>query len=84
MFSALRGCCAVACPASPRQTPVTYDSNGVLRGLVVRWDAVWVPLLDVNRLPGKDQRSESYWPVGVTDTEFICVVCKVRGPTRAG
>ena len=59
------------------QAPITYDSSGVLRVLVMNWDGAWVPVLDVNRLPGKDKREESYWPVGVSESEFICVVCKV-------
>ena len=67
---------------SAEQVPVTYDSAGVLRTLVMNWDAAWVPILDVNRLPGKDKREESYWPVGLSDSELICVVCKVAGPAR--
>ena len=50
---------------------------------MVRWGAVWVPLLDVRRLPGKAEREEAHWPVGVTETELICIVCKVRAPHKA-
>jgi hypothetical protein len=38
-------------------------------------DFVWVPMLET-RL-SKGERVESYWPVGLTETDFMCVIVKV-------
>lgn len=34
-----------------------------------------MPLLDTAQL-SRDGRSETHWPVGITDTHFTCVVLK--------
>lgn len=60
--------------------PAMYDSSGLL-SILDRYrrfgQARWVPLLDSRTLQ-KEGRQESYWPVGVTDSHFTCVILKVR------
>ncbi len=68
--------------ASPReQAPMMYDSTGML-SLLDRYgrpaQARWIPLLDSNTLARKQGKDESYWAVGVTETQFMCVILKVR------
>ncbi|KAJ3038284.1 hypothetical protein HK097_003216 [Rhizophlyctis rosea] len=58
--------------------PATYDTNGIVRVLLPYGDFQWIPVLDSTM--AKRARSEEsatiYWPVDVTDREFMCVVCK--------
>lgn len=49
----------------------TFDSSGVLR---TRHTSHWIPILDTKRI--KNDRSDSYWPVGLTERSLMCVVCK--------
>jgi chromosome transmission fidelity protein 4 len=60
--------------------PAMYDSSGLL-SILDRYrrfgQARWVPLLDSRTLQ-KEGRQENYWPVGVTDSHFTCVILKVR------
>jgi chromosome transmission fidelity protein 4 len=37
-------------------------------------DEAWVPVFD-SRTHNKD-RQESYWPVGVNEKQFYCIICK--------
>lgn len=58
-----------------------YDSNGVLF-LLDRFrrpgQARWVPVLDTNTLARRVGKDESYWPVGVSEKMFMCVILKGR------
>jgi len=59
--------------------PVTFDSQGVLRGLISAMQYTWTPLLDTRMPPlESDRLHDYYWPVGVTEQELLCVVCKVN------
>lgn len=40
--------------------------------------ARWVPLLDTAALAKKKGRTETYWPVGVTDKHLMCLILRVR------
>lgn len=51
----------------------SYDSSGVLR---VLHHSHWVPILDTRKARGA--KAETYWPVGLTETQMMCVVCKVN------
>ncbi len=66
------------------QAPLMYDSEGML-SVLDRYgrpgQARWVPLMDSNTLARKQGKQESYWPVGVTDKQFMCVILKVRTAT---
>lgn len=64
----------------PLQSPVMLDSAGQI-SLLDRFkrqsQARWVPLLDTVALAKKKGRSESYWPVGVTDKHLMCLILRV-------
>lgn len=58
-----------------------YDSNGLLSILdkfATPMQARWVPLLDTNTLERRQDKDERYWPVGVTNTQLMCIILKVR------
>jgi chromosome transmission fidelity protein 4 len=58
-----------------------YDSTGLL-SILDRHNrpgqARWVPLFDSSRALSSEQkeREMAYWPVGMTDTHFTCVVLR--------
>lgn len=54
--------------------PLTFDSNGTLRGLYVGADFMWTPLFDSSAVG--NTKADYYWPVGANDTLFYCVICK--------
>lgn len=58
--------------------PVIYDSEGLL-SVLDRFrrpgQARWVPLFDAEMLRDAAKK-ETYWPVGVTDSHFNCVILK--------
>ena len=54
---------------------VTYDSSGVLRGLFLT-DCAWYPLFD-SKLFEKKTKNDVYWPVGVSGSNFLCIICRV-------
>ncbi|KAI8894986.1 hypothetical protein BC833DRAFT_623442 [Globomyces pollinis-pini] len=56
--------------------PLTYDSAGILRGLFVHSDNSWTPIFDSKLVEGVSGTNLSYWPVGVTETNFLCVICR--------
>ena len=60
-------------------TPAMYDSTGLLSVLDKHrksGQARWVPVLDSVSLK-KEGRSDSYWPVGVTEARMACIILKV-------
>ncbi|KAI9207974.1 uncharacterized protein BJ171DRAFT_492272 [Polychytrium aggregatum] len=54
--------------------PATYDSQGIMRILERHKSRAWVPVFDAQAV--MNGRAESYFAVGVTETQFICVVLK--------
>lgn len=62
------------------QAPAMYDSNGLL-SILDRFrrpsQARWVPILDTTTLTRRQGKDESYWPVGVSGTFFMCLILKV-------
>jgi hypothetical protein len=60
---------------SEQGMPLTYDSLGILRGFL-QSSSCWIPLLDTRiKRQGKQ---EYYWPVGVYEDSFMCIICKGR------
>jgi hypothetical protein len=63
------------------QAPLIYDSEGLL-SVLDRFrqpgQARWVPLLDTRLLERKQGKDESYWPIGITNNQFLCVILKVK------
>lgn len=49
----------------------TFDNCGVLR---VMHNESWFVVLDTRK--SKNDRIETYWPVGLTESSLMCVVCK--------
>jgi len=61
------------------QLPYMYDSNGLLSALSrsrrpMQWR--WVPMLDTRILSRRENRDETYWPVGATEKDFMCIFMK--------
>ncbi|TPX47127.1 hypothetical protein SeMB42_g03443 [Synchytrium endobioticum] len=56
--------------------PATYDSVGILRMLDISDDLDWIPFLDTRISKSLTKTDESYWPIGVTDTNLLCVILK--------
>lgn len=58
-----------------------YDSDGMLSILDRsrrRGQARWTPLVDTKALVKKEGGNQtSYWPVGVNDSQMMCIVLKV-------
>ncbi|KAJ3224221.1 hypothetical protein HK099_000082 [Clydaea vesicula] len=55
--------------------PLSYDSNGILRGLIREVGfSYWTPLLDTSLR--RMEKEEYYWPVGVFGENFMTVICK--------
>ncbi|KXS12667.1 WD40 repeat-like protein [Gonapodya prolifera JEL478] len=59
---------------SENNIPVTYDSEGVLRGLLLHSNYAWAPLCDTRIL--RQGKQEWYWPIGVTDSKLMFVITK--------
>ena len=59
--------------------PFIYNSNGLL-SVLSKWklpgQAQWIPVLDTNLLARRVGKDENYWPIGVVDQKFHCVILK--------
>ena len=58
-----------------------YDSAGVVY-LMPRFRiplrGTWVRILDTEKLERKQGKDESYWPVGLSEDSFMCLILKGR------
>ncbi|KAK9352232.1 WD40-repeat-containing domain protein [Lipomyces doorenjongii] len=58
--------------------PCIYDSDGVLL-VLMHWrsplQAKWVPLLETKAM-GRNNPDESFWPLGVIQSKFHCIILK--------
>ncbi len=71
------------------QAPILYDSAGILHALPrfrIPMCATWARLFDTNVLERRAGKQESYWPVGVNEKTFMCLILKVssRGSHDTG
>ncbi|KAI6121564.1 hypothetical protein F5141DRAFT_1186762 [Pisolithus sp. B1] len=61
--------------------PAIYDSSGYMH-IMINFRrpnrASWARILDANTLERKQNRDESYWPVGLSKDTLMCIILKGR------
>ena len=60
--------------------PYIFDSTGLLSALERSrrpFQGRWVPVLDTMTMARREGKQESYWPVGVSEANFMCIILKV-------
>ncbi|KAI9509164.1 hypothetical protein F5148DRAFT_1275403 [Russula earlei] len=66
---------------SEEGAPAVYDSAGVMY-LMPRFRiplrGTWMRILDTNKLERRQGKDESYWPVGLSEDTFMCLILKGR------
>lgn len=66
---------------SEEGAPAVYDSAGVVY-LMPRFRiplrGTWMRILDTEKLERKQGKDESYWPVGLSEDTFMCLILKGR------
>ncbi|KAI0256176.1 WD40 repeat-like protein [Lactifluus subvellereus] len=66
---------------SEEGAPAVYDSAGVtylMPRFRIPLRGTWVRILDTERLERRQGKDESYWPVGLSEDAFMCLILKGR------